>query len=64
MALETLSVRLDASEIERLDAVAVVLAARAHGARITRSNALRVVVEAGLDALEATHRAERTKAKR
>jgi hypothetical protein len=63
MALETMSVRLDAEEIERLDAIALVLAERAAGARITRSNALRVVVQAGLEALEAKY-ATGKKAKR
>ena len=55
MAMTTLSVRLEVSEINRLDQIAQALAARAHGARITRSNALRVTVEAGLTALEAEH---------
>jgi predicted transcriptional regulator len=55
MAMTTLSVRLEDSEVERLDRIAQTLAERAHGARITRSNALRVTVEAGLSALEAEH---------
>jgi hypothetical protein len=55
MALETMSVRLDPDEIARLEAVAAVLTERAAGATITRSNALRAVVQAGLDALEAKY---------
>jgi hypothetical protein len=58
MALETISVRLEQAEIERLDAIAKVLAERAAGASISRSNALRVVVQAGLDALEAQFKAK------
>ena len=56
MAMTTMSVRLEGSEIERLDKIAQVIADGAHGARITRSNALRVVVETGLRALEAEHK--------
>ena len=62
MALQTMSVRLDTEEIARLDVVAEALAERAHGARITRSNALRVVVQEGLAALEKRRGA--TKARR
>jgi hypothetical protein len=58
MALETISVRLEPAEIERLDAIAKVLAERAAGASISRSNALRVVVQAGLEALETQFKAK------
>jgi hypothetical protein len=61
MALETMSVRLDPDEITRLEAVAAVLTERAAGATITRSNALRAVVQAGLDALEAKYGAGKTR---
>lgn len=52
MATLTISVRLDEETTRRVDAVAVALAENAQGARITRSNALRVIVDRGIDALE------------
>jgi predicted transcriptional regulator len=52
MRMNTISVRLDAASTERLDRIAEALAERAQGARITRSNALRVAVERGIELLE------------
>lgn len=53
MVKDVLSVRLEPELIERLDAVAELLSARAGGAKISRSNALNVVAARGLEAFEA-----------
>ncbi|HZU81380.1 MAG TPA: hypothetical protein VE987_00610 [Polyangiaceae bacterium] len=62
--MTTLTIRLDAPELERLDAISEVLAERAGGGRITRAAALRAVVEAGLDVLDAHFRQSGSKLKR
>jgi hypothetical protein len=63
MAQTTLTVRLEAADLDRLDAIADLLAERA-GSRVTRASALRVVVDAGLDVLGAHFRQSGSKLKR
>lgn len=53
MVKDTLSVRLEPELIKRLDAVAEFLSERAGGARITRSNALAVIADRGIEQFEA-----------
>ena len=48
----TLSVKVDDEFAIRLDRLAEVMSARAGGAQVTRSNAMRVALERGMDALE------------
>lgn len=45
-------VRFDADQIARLDRVAKALSERAGGAKVSRSEVVRVAVDRGLDALE------------
>jgi predicted transcriptional regulator len=49
----TISVRIDDELVDRLDELAKVLSARAAGAGMSRSNAVRVALERGVEALEA-----------
>lgn len=56
----TLSVKVDDELAERLDRLAAEMSARAGGAQVTRSNAMRVALERGMEALE-TEFAIRTK---
>lgn len=48
-----LPVRLEDDTIERLDRLAAALTQRAAGVKVSRSSAMRVTIERGLDALEA-----------
>jgi predicted transcriptional regulator len=64
MGMTTLSVRLEPDELDQLDAIAEALAERAGGARMTRSKALRIVVDAGLDVLGAQFRQSGSQLKR
>jgi len=48
----TLSVKVDDEMANRLDALAKAMSGRAAGAQVTRSNAMRVALEHGVDALE------------
>jgi hypothetical protein len=64
MAQTTLTVRLEASDVERLDAIAEILADRAGAAKVTRAAALRVIVDAGLDVLDSHLRQSGSKLKR
>ena len=52
MATESVYVRLDDEAIARLDALATEMSAAAKGARITRSAALRVLVDRGFASLD------------
>ena len=47
----TISVKLDEDLVERIDAMARAMSAAAHGADVNRSNAMRVILEAGLEAM-------------
>lgn len=47
------SVRIDKALVARLDAVAAAMSARAAGAPVKRSSAIRAALERGIDALEA-----------
>jgi hypothetical protein len=49
----TLPIRLEDDLIDRLDAVAVALTARAAGVKVSRTAAMRAALERGLQALEA-----------
>jgi predicted transcriptional regulator len=53
MADRTIPIRLDESTIQRLDQLAEALTTRAQGAKVSRTAAMRVAVERGLDVLEA-----------
>lgn len=53
MAKNIITARLEPKLIERLDAVAELLSQRAGGARVTRSSALGVVAERGIEQFEA-----------
>jgi hypothetical protein len=64
MGMTTLTVRLDADDIDRLDAIADALAERAGVSRFTRPKALRVVLDAGLDVLGAQFRQSGSQLKR
>jgi hypothetical protein len=64
MGMTTLSIRLDAADVDRLDAIADALAERAGVARFTRPRALRVVLDAGLDVLGAQLRQSGSQLKR
>ena len=48
----TLSVKVDDEFAARLDRLAEVMSARAGGAQVSRSNAMRVALDRGIDALE------------
>jgi hypothetical protein len=47
------NLRIDASTLERFDVIAAALSARAEGANVTRSDAARAVIAAGLPVVEA-----------
>lgn len=47
------AIRLEDEDRERIGALAEALTARAHGAEVTASQALRVALRRGLDAIEA-----------
>jgi hypothetical protein len=64
MGMTTLTVRLDADDLDRLDAIADALAERAGVARITRPKALRIVLDAGFDILGAQFRQSGSQLKR
>lgn len=49
----TTSVRLDEEMQERLDAIAKAMADRVYGDPLTRSSAIRVAIQKGIEALEA-----------
>lgn len=64
MATRSVTARLEEDLVERLDRLAAALSARAKGAEVSRSDALRVAATAGLDALEKEIAAERPPPKR
>jgi hypothetical protein len=63
MATKSLTVRLEEDIFVRLDRLAEKLTVRAKGAEVNRSDALRVCVLSGLDALEKEIAAEEKRQK-
>lgn len=49
------NIRLDESQLKRLDRIAKSMSQKNHGMRVTRSDALRVAADIGLLSLEAEH---------
>jgi hypothetical protein len=53
MVARPVPIRLENDLIERLDRLAAAMADRAAGAKVPRTSAMRIVLDRGLDALEA-----------
>ncbi len=49
----TISARLETTLVEQIDELAEALSARVRGIRVTRTDAIRIVLERGVEALQA-----------
>ena len=62
--MATLSVKVDDEFVTRVDLLAEEMSARAGGAKVTRSNAMRVALVRGVEVLEAEFSMKKSKPKR